>query len=84
MHRIVDMEEAYQIRVAKLSHLINAKLIQKRDSLINKTSLIDQKVDLIKSKQEKIERDIRTESGLIIERLKTAESKLLQSLKHLL
>lgn len=70
----MNMDEAYNAKVAKLSHIINSKLIEKRDNLITKTSSIDEKIDSIKAKEEKIERDIRTECGLILERLKTAES----------
>jgi hypothetical protein len=70
----MNLDEAYNANVAKLSHIINSKLIEKRDKLMTKTSNIDEKIDSIKSKEERIERDIRTECGYILERLKNAES----------
>ena len=75
MHRIVNITEAYNSRVAKLSHIINTNLINKRDFLMSKTVLVDTKLDEIKTKEESIESDIRKECGFILERLKTAESK---------
>jgi hypothetical protein len=68
--------EAYDSRVAKLSHVINSKLIKKRDDLINRTNSVDTKIDEIKTKADRIERDIRMECGFIMERLKTAEGEL--------
>lgn len=36
-HRIIDIHQAYNQRVASLSHMINSSLIFKRDSLMKKS-----------------------------------------------
>jgi len=74
--------EAYNSRVAKLSHIINANLIKKRDELISRINGIEDRIEDLKHKQEKIERDIRTECGYIIERLKNSEGSKQAILNH--
>jgi len=82
MHRIVGIMDAYSQRITKISHIINSKLISKRDQLIERTKDIDTNIDKLKISQDKIERDIRTECGFILERLKTSEGEKLTLLTH--
>lgn len=82
MHKISNMMEAYNVRVAKLSHVINANLIKKRDDLVSRINGIETRIEDLKYKQEKIERDIRTECGYILERLKNSESSKQAMLSH--
>ena len=73
LHKISNLMEAYNTRVAKLSHIINANLIKKRDELVSRINGIEDRIEELKLRQEKIERDIRTECGYIVERLKNSE-----------
>ena len=82
LHRINSIDEAYNGRVAKLSHLINANLIKKRDELMNQIAVVDDKIEGMKGKKEVVERDIRTECGYILERLKNSESSKLAIVTH--
>lgn len=81
-HKISGLMEAYNQRVARLSHLINANLIKKRDELVSRINGIENRIEDLKLKQEKIERDIRTECGYIVERLKNAEGSKMALLNH--
>ena len=82
MHKISNMMDAYHTRVAKLSHMINGNLIKKRDDLISRINGIENRIEELKHKQERIERDIRTECGYIIERLKNDEGSKQAVLNH--
>lgn len=82
MHKISNMMEAYNARVARLSHVINANLIKKRDELVSRINGIENRIEDLKLKQEKIERDIRTECGYILERLKNSEGSKQAMLNH--
>ncbi len=82
MHKIGNMMDAYNSRVAKLSHIINGNLIKKRDELVSRINGIEVRIEELKHRQEKIERDIRTECGYIMERLKNAEGSKQAVLNH--
>lgn len=82
MHKISNMMEAYNQRVARLSHIINANLIKKRDELVSRINGIETRIEDLKHKQEKIERDVRTECGYILERLKNSEGSKQAMLNH--
>lgn len=82
MHRLSSLQEAYNTRVAKLSHLINSKLIDKRDRLLQGTEAIDSRIEKLKKHQDEIDSEIRRECGRILERLKTAEGNKLARLNH--
>lgn len=82
MHKISNLMDAYNSRVAKLSHIINGNLIKKRDELVSRINGIEARIEELKHRQEKIERDIRTECGYIMERLKNAEGSKQALLNH--
>jgi hypothetical protein len=82
MHRVNNIEVAFSTRVAKLSHLINSNLINKRDELLGQIKSINEKIEEFKTNKDDVERGIRTECGFILERLKTAENKKATYIMH--
>ena len=71
--RIVHIMEAYRIRVAKMSQILNSSLLVKRDNLVAQIHMLDYRMEEIKFVRTVIERDARSEYGGIIERLKSSE-----------
>lgn len=74
--------EAYRVRVAKMSQILNSSLLVKRDNLVAQIHRLDYRMEEIKFVRTVIERDARSEYGGIIERLKSSEGQKLAILQH--
>ena len=48
-----------------MSHLINSGLVGKREELLTQIREVNNKIELLKTDKENVERDIRAECGLI-------------------
>ena len=65
--------EAYRTRVAKMSQILNSSLLVKRDNLVAQIHRLDYRMEEVKFVRTVIERDARSEYGVIMERLKSSE-----------
>lgn len=72
LHRILKITDAYRSRVFYLSEAIRSNLVEKRDKIIAQLHRIEYRVEEIRFVKNIIERDIRSEYGGYLERLKSS------------
>lgn len=72
-HKHTTLEDAYRVRVAKLSQIINSSLLIKRDQLQTQINCVDRRLEEIANVKQQVEKETRVEYGQIVERLTSAE-----------
>lgn len=82
LHRILKITDAYRSRVFYLSEAIRTNLVDKRDKIIAQLHRLEYRVEEIRFVKNIIERDIRSEYGGYLERLKSSEGTKLTVLSH--
>jgi Ca2+-binding EF-hand superfamily protein len=75
LHRAVDLNSAYKAAISELSYALSSGLLSKRDLLLAQVHRISHRMDEISYVRNVIEKDIKTEFGGIVDRLKNAEGK---------
>jgi len=78
----VSCDEAYRVRAAWISSVINNSLLLKREQLVKTMQLVDGRIEEIKRVRGLIERDVKQEYGGIAERLRNAEGSKVAVLMH--
>jgi hypothetical protein len=82
LHRILGIDDAFNLRYTSIQNLIASSLIKKRDKLLAQMQRLGYRMEEIKSIKDIIEKDVKCELSGVLERLNSAQGMKLAVLNH--
>lgn len=81
-HKVVPLTDAYKLRYSNLRNSLTSELLPKREHLLQLRRQLQKTSEEVHAKKESIERETRTDTNHILQRLDAAEARRQDNILH--